>query len=213
LTKIKICGITDVAYVRAAAEAGADFIGVVLAPSPRRVTRDKARQIAAAARELGLPAVGVFVNMPAAEVNDLAAFCGLDRVQLSGDEGWEYCRKIEKPMIKAIHISNKLGEEELLAHLKEGQRALGSRSPLYLLDTFVEKKYGGTGKVFTWETARRAAAKYPVIIAGGLSPENVGEVVSGLKPWGVDVSSGVESNGVKDAAKIKAFIQAVRSAD
>jgi phosphoribosylanthranilate isomerase len=213
LTKIKICGITDVAYVRAAAEAGADFIGVVLAPSPRRVTRDKARQIAAAARELGLPAVGVFVNMPAAEVNDLAAFCGLDRVQLSGDEGWEYCRKIEKPAIKAIHISNKLGEEELLAHLKEGQRALGSRSPLYLLDTFVEKKYGGTGKVFTWETARRAAAKYPVIIAGGLSPENVGEVVSGLKPWGVDVSSGVESNGVKDAAKIKAFIQAVRSAD
>jgi phosphoribosylanthranilate isomerase len=213
LTKIKICGITGVAYARAAIEAGADLIGVVFAPSPRQVTHEKAREIVAVVKEHNLPAVGVFVNMPAATVNTVAAFCGLDWVQLSGDESWEYCRQIEKPVIKAIHISNKLGEEGLLTHLEEGQRALGSRSPLYLLDTFVEQKYGGTGKAFAWETARRAVAKYPVIIAGGLKPQNVGEVVSSLRPWGVDVSSGVESGGVKDVKKIRDFIQAVRSAD
>jgi phosphoribosylanthranilate isomerase len=213
LTKIKICGITGVAYARAAIEAGADLIGVVFAPSPRQVTHEKAREIVAVVKEHNLPAVGVFVNMPAATVNTVAAFCGLDWVQLSGDESWEYCRQIEKPVIKAIHISNKLGEEGLLTHLEEGQRALDSRSPLYLLDTFVEQKYGGTGKAFAWETARRAVAKYPVIIAGGLKPQNVGEVASSLRPWGVDVSSGVESGGVKDVKKIRDFIQAVRSAD
>lgn len=213
MTKIKICGITEVSYARAAIEAGADLIGVVFAPSPRQVTREKAREIVAAVKEHNLPAVGVFVNMPASTVNAVAVFCGLDWVQLSGDESWEYCQKIEKPVIKAIHISNKLGGEELLAHLEEGQRVVGSRSSIYLLDTFVEQKYGGTGQAFAWETARRAAAKYPVIIAGGLHPENVGEVVSSLRPWGVDVSSGVESQGVKDVAKIKDFVKAVRSAD
>jgi phosphoribosylanthranilate isomerase len=151
--------------------------------------------------------------MPAAAVNAAAADCGLDWVQLSGDESWEYCRQIEKPVIKAIHISNKLGEEKLLAHLEEGNRVLGDRAPIYLLDTFAEQKYGGTGQAFAWEIARRAVAKYPVIIAGGLKPQNVGEVVTNLKPWGVDVSSGVESQGVKDAAKIKAFVQAARSAN
>ena len=213
MTRVKICGITEVVYAQAVIEAGADLIGLVFAPSPRQVNYDKAREIVAVVKEHNLPAVGVFVNMPAAEVNAIAADCGLDWVQLSGDESWEYCRQIEKPLIKAIHISNKLGEEELLAHLKEGQNKLGDRTPVYLLDTFVEQKYGGTGKVFTWETARRAVAKYPVIIAGGLKPQNVGEVVSSLKPWGVDVSSGVESRGVKDVAKIRDFIKAVRSAD
>jgi phosphoribosylanthranilate isomerase len=212
LTKIKICGITEVAYAQAAIEAGADLIGVVLAPSPRKVNYEKAREIVAAVKKHYFPVVGVFVNMPASAVNLVAAFCGLDWVQLSGDEGWGYCQQIEKPVIKAVHIMPDWDEEKLLAYLEEGQKKMGARSPVYLLDTFVEDKYGGTGKVFTWKIARRAAAKYPAIIAGGLQPENVGEVVSSLKPWGVDVSSGVESHGVKDVAKIKAFIQAVRSA-
>jgi len=212
LTKVKICGITEVSYARAAIEAGADLIGVVLAASPRQVTYDKAREIAAAVKKR-LPVVGVFVNMPADTVNSVASSCGLDWVQLSGDETWEYCQQMEKPVIKAIHISPKWSEKELIAHLEDGQRVLGSRSPIYLLDTFVEQRYGGTGQVFAWEIARRAAAKYPVIIAGGLHPANVRQVVADLKPWGVDVSSGVESGGVKDVEKIKAFIQAVRSAD
>lgn len=213
MTKIKICGITEVAYAQAAIEAGADLIGVVLASSPRQVTYEKAREIVAAVKKHYFPVVGVFVNMPAAAVNVVAAFCGLDWIQLSGDESWEYCQQIEKPVIKAVHIMPDWDEEKLLAHLEEGQKKLGDRSPVYLLDTFVEDKYGGTGKVFAWKIARRAVAEYPAIIAGGLQPENVAEVVSSLKPWGVDISSGVESHGVKDVAKIKAFVQAVRSAD
>jgi phosphoribosylanthranilate isomerase len=212
LTRVKICGITEVSHARAAIEAGADLIGVVFAPSPRQVTYEKAREIAAAVKKHNLPVVGVFVNMPAATVNSVASSCGLDWVQLSGDESWEYCQKIERPVIKAIHISNKWGEKELLARLEDYER-LGSRPPIYLLDTLVENKYGGTGQAFVWEIARGAVAKFPVIIAGGLHPGNVREVIASLRPWGVDVSSGVESKGVKDVDKIKAFIRAVRSAE
>ena len=213
MTKVKICGITEVFQAQAAIEAGADLIGVVFAPSPRRVTYDKAREIVAVVKKYNLPAVGVFVNMPAATVNTVASYCKLDWVQLSGDETWEYCQQMEKLVIKAIHISPSLSERELLAQMGNGRRMLGSHSLIYLLDTFVEQKYGGTGKIFAWEIARRAVARYQVIIAGGLHPENVGEVVADLRPWGVDVSSGVESGGIKDVNKIKAFIKAVRSAN
>lgn len=211
MTRIKICGITEVSYARAAIEAGADLIGVVFAPSPRQVSYDKAAEIAAAVKKR-LPVVGVFVNMPAGTVNSAIASCGLDWVQLSGDESWEYCQQIERPVIKAIHIADDWDEKRLTSHLEDGQRRLGSRAPIYLLDTWSEQKYGGTGQAFAWEIAREAVAKYPIIIAGGLNPENAGQVVSGLRPWGVDVSSGVESGGVKDIEKIKAFVQAVRSA-
>ncbi len=212
MTKIKICGITDVSYAQAAIEAGADLIGVVFAPSPRQVNYDKAQEIAAAVKKHNLPVVGVFVNMPAAEVNSVASSCQLDWVQLSGDESWEYCQQIEKPLIKTIHISPQWDEEELLVHLEDSKQHLGSKTLVYLLDTLVENKYGGTGQAFSWEVARGAVTKFPVIIAGGLNPENVGQVVASLRPWGVDVSSGVESEGVKDVDKIKAFVQAVRSA-
>jgi len=212
MTRVKICGITNVAHVEAVAEAGADLIGVVFAPSPRRVTHEQAKEIASAAKRQGLPVVGVFVNTPAAEVNRLAAGCGLDWVQLSGDEDTECCRQVRLPLIKAVHIAPDWDEEQLLAHLEGYNQQLRHRSPVYHLDTLVEQKYGGTGQVFAWEIARRAAAKYPVIIAGGLDPENVGRVVAELKPWGVDVSSGVESGGVKDIEKIKAFIKAAKSA-
>jgi phosphoribosylanthranilate isomerase len=212
MTKIKICGITEVSYARAAMEAGADLIGVVFAPSPRQVTYDKAREIVKTIKEHHLPAVGVFVNMPASTVNTIAADCGLDWVQLSGDENWDYCQRIEKPVIKTVHIMPGWDEKRLLAYLEEGQKKLG-QAPLYLLDTFVEQKYGGTGKAFAWDIAQKASAEFPVIIAGGLHPENVAQVVASLRPWGVDVSSGVESRGVKDVKKIRAFIQAVRSAD
>jgi len=192
-------------------EAGADLIGVVFAPSPRLVTPEKVREIVAAVKSDELPVAGVFVNTPAATVNATASYCKLDWVQLSGEETWDYCQQIEKPVIKAVHVPPEWGEVELLAHLEEGQRLLGDRSPVYLLDTFVEHKYGGTGRTFDWGAARQAAGKFPLIIAGGLHAGNVGQVVASLKPWGVDVSSGVETGGVKDVEKIKAFIKAVRS--
>jgi phosphoribosylanthranilate isomerase len=212
LTRVKICGITDVTYVKSAAKAGADLIGVVFAESPRQVTGDQAKAIAAAAREQGLTVVGVFVNTPAAEVNRTATECGLDWVQLSGDEDTDYCRHIKKPFIKTLHVSAAWDEARLLAELESLQRKLRHHPPVYHLDTYVEAKYGGTGQSFGWEIARRAAQLYPLIIAGGLDPEKVGRVVAGLKPWGVDVSSGVETDGVKDIKKIKAFVKAARSA-
>ena len=192
-------------------QAGADFIGFVFAPSRRQITREKTQEIIEAVSNDKVQKVGVFVNLPADNVNTLAATCDLDWVQLSGDETWEYCQQIESPLIKAVHVSARWAPDELLAHLGDGQRVLVSRPPIYLLDTQVEHQYGGTGRVFDWGLARQAAAEFPVIIAGGLNAENVVQAIISLRPWGVDVSSGVESKGVKSVAKIKAFIKAVRS--
>jgi phosphoribosylanthranilate isomerase len=153
----------------------------------------------------------VFVNTDADTINLLADFCGLDRVQLSGDETFDYCNYIKKPIIKAVHISSKWTEEKLISHLEEGRRVLGTKELTYLLDTYEEQKYGGTGKTFSWDVAKKVANEFPIIIAGGLGPDNVGWVIADVKPWGVDVSSGVETNGVKDIDKIKAFVRAVRS--
>ncbi len=211
MTRVKICGITDVSYVEVVAEAGADLIGVVFAPSPRQVTPEKAKEIASAAKKQGLAVVGVFVNTPASEINALTTACGLDWIQLSGDEDMDCCRQVRQQLIRAIHIAPDWDEEQLLAHLESHQMKLRYHSHVYLLDTHVEEKYGGTGQSFSWTIARRAAARYPVIIAGGLDPENVAKVVAELKPWGVDVSSGVESGGAKDIKKIKAFIKAAKS--
>jgi phosphoribosylanthranilate isomerase len=210
LTRVKICGITGVAYARVSIDAGADLIGVVFAPSPRQITYEKAREITSLAKTSGVPVIGVFVNMPAVEVNEAASFCGLDMVQLSGDETTEYCRQIEKPVIRAVHIPRQWGETEFIDYLEKEERLFGDRSPIYLLDTMVENKYGGTGQVFNWDIAGRAAEKFRLIIAGGLTPENVGQLVTRLNPWGVDVSSGVETGGIKDINKIKAFIEAVK---
>jgi phosphoribosylanthranilate isomerase len=210
LTKIKICGISDTATAGVAARAGADFIGVVLAESSRRVTPERAGEIAAAVGEYPVEVVGVFVDAPAEEVNRLSGSCGLDRVQLSGNESWEYCRQIEKPLIKAVHVPPAGSAGELLKYLEEGSAMLSGRSPVFLLDTFDENQYGGTGRTFNWEVAERAAAEYSVIVAGGLNPENVGRVIAGLRPWGVDVSSGVETGGVKDINRILAFISSAR---
>ena len=143
MTRVKICGITEVSYAQAAIEAGADLIGVVFAPSPRQVTHEKAQEIAAAVKKYNLPVVGVFVNMPAATVNTVASSCGLDWVQLSGDESWEYCQQIEKPLIKAIHISPEWDEEELLAHLEDGKRRLDFRLLFIFLIPWLRTNTGG----------------------------------------------------------------------
>jgi phosphoribosylanthranilate isomerase len=210
LTKVKICGITGVPMARVVAEAGADFIGVVFAESRRQITPGIVIDIVDAVKDYRTEVVGVFVNMAADEVNRIADRCGLDRVQLSGDETWEYCRQIHRPLIKAVHVLPEWGETELIEYLGVGQQALSDRSPVYLLDTFDKRQYGGTGRPFDWSIAGQAAAGFPIIVAGGLDPDNVGQVVAEVKPWGVDVSSGVETDGVKDIDKIKAFIRAVK---
>jgi phosphoribosylanthranilate isomerase len=215
MTRVKICGIREKAHALAVIEAGGDFIGLVFAPSRRQVTPARAGEIvnAAKSRSDAIDTVGVFVNMPATEVNNIAGSCNLDWVQLSGDESWEYCRQISRPVIKAIRIKQGQSPEQILADLASGAKILTSKKYLYLLDSEVEGRYGGTGTAFDWTLAQQAAEKFPVIIAGGLTPQNVAEVIEMVAPWGVDVSSGVETGGVKDIAKIKAFIEAVRKAD
>jgi phosphoribosylanthranilate isomerase len=214
MTKIKICGIREEAHALAAVEAGADFIGVVFAPGRRQITPDKARHIVSVVKKRNhhVEVVGVFVNMPATEVNKVADFCALDWVQLSGDEPWEYCHEIDKPIIKATRISQQCAEE-IYAELDKGAKLLSTQKFIALLDSQVEGTYGGTGLTFNWKLAQQVAKRFPIIIAGGLDPENVAQAIEIVLPWGVDVSSGVETEGVKDIDKIKAFVGAVRKAD
>jgi phosphoribosylanthranilate isomerase len=213
-TRIKICGIRDRTHALAAAEAGADFIGLVFAPSQRQVSPAQAYEIASAVKETSgaTKVVGVFVNAPSSQVNRLADFCALDWVQLSGDESWEYCREVVKPVIKAIRIDQQ-SSEELCAEISAGTRLFPTQEFITLLDSRVEGRYGGAGKSFNWNLAQEVAKRFPVIIAGGLDPKNVARLIKGVAPWGVDVSSGVETRGVKDKSKIEAFIEAVREAD
>lgn len=212
MTRVKICGIRDKTHALAAVEAGADFIGLVFAPSKRQVTPTQACEIVSAVKKSSdaTKVVGVFVNAPASQVNEIADFCALDCVQLSGDESWEYCREVVEPVIKAIRIGQQ-SPEELYAELSAGGKLLSLQRFITLLDSQVEGEYGGTGESFNWNLAQQVAKRFPVIIAGGLDPKNVARLIETVRPWGVDVSSGVESNGLKDASKIRAFVKAVRS--
>ncbi len=214
MTRIKICGLTRIEDAVAACLAGTDFAGLVFAPGQRQLSKGKALHLAEIIhdRKVHPEVVGVFANMNAKEVNRLAHDCQLDYVQLSGDETWEYCREIEKPVIKAIHVSAGSIPQEIISHIRKGQDILNQKSFICLLDTWQSGKYGGTGQAFNWEIARDVASIFPVLIAGGLTPENVSHLIKTIKPWGVDVSSGVETNGKKDVAKISAFVQAVRQA-
>jgi len=212
MTRVKICGIRDTTHALAAVEAGADFIGLVFAPSQRQVSPAKACEIASAVKKSSnaTKVVGVFVNAPSSQVNEIADFCALDLVQLSGDESWEYCREVVGPIIKAIRVDQQ-SPAELYTELSAGSKLPPSQKFITLLDSQVEGKYGGTGESFDWKLVQQVAKRFPVIIAGGLTAANVGQLVREVKPWGVDVSTGVESNGLKDASKIRAFVKAVRS--
>lgn len=213
MTYIKICGIRDENHALAAIEAGADFIGLVFAPSKRQLSPAKAREIASAVKKNNDTAkvAGVFVNAPTSRVNELTDFCTLDWVQLSGDESWEYCHELKKAIIKVIHVSSGQKTDEILAAIETGYQLLPEKELICLLDSRVGGAYGGTGQVFNWQLAKEVSVRFPVMIAGGLTPANVGQLVREVQPWGVDVSTGVESNGLKDTSKIRAFVKAVRS--
>jgi phosphoribosylanthranilate isomerase len=215
VTSIKICGLSETQHVVAAAEAGADFIGLVFAPSRRQVSTRKALRLIEAVCHLKTrPAVvGVFVNSSAEEVNRIADYCHLDHVQLSGDETWDYCRQIERPIIKTVHVSNISTHGKIISEMTKGYKLLPQQNLICLLDSKVGETYGGTGRLIDWKSAGKISARFPVLIAGGLTPRNVGRLIKETKPWGVDVSSGVEIGGQKDTKKIIAFIKAVKKAD
>ena len=203
--KIKICGITNVEDAEVAVAAGADALGFVMyRKSPRWVEPAVARAIVA-----GLPpfvsAVGVFVNEEAEKVRTLMDECGFALAQLHGDESAVYCQNLGRPVLKALRLKDRA---TFLA-LAEFQGRANVRG--ILLDAFSDQAYGGTGQTVDWTLAEEAARSTPVILAGGLSPANVAGAIQMVRPYGVDVSSGVElSPGKKDHHKLKAFIEAAR---
>jgi phosphoribosylanthranilate isomerase len=203
--RIKICGLTRPEDVRAAADAGADLVGFIFAPgSPRFLPPVVAREVAAATPPHVLR-TGVFMNPTEAEVQDAIFNCGLNLLQFHGEEAPDFCTRFGLMTVKAIRVRD-------AASLGEMQRY---QTSAFLLDTYSAKGAGGTGETFNWELARTARnSGRPIFLAGGLTPENVGDAIRQVKPFGVDVSSGVElSPGRKDHAKIRAFITAARAAD
>jgi phosphoribosylanthranilate isomerase len=151
--------------------------------------------------------VGVFVSAAAWIVNELAAEIGLDVAQHSGDDSWHYCLEVNHPTIKAVHVLDGDTPDTVIAKTQAGM------ADMVLLDSRAGDRFGGTGRAFDWSVARAVAERLPVILAGGLTPDNVFDAVRMVRPFAVDVSSGVETDGAKDPARIRAFIEAVRAAD
>ncbi|MFN3593156.1 MAG: phosphoribosylanthranilate isomerase [Thiobacillaceae bacterium] len=202
--RVKICGITRVEDGLAAAHAGADAIGLVFAPaSPRRVTLAQAMGIARALPPF-VSTVALFVNAETAEVEAVLEGLRPDLLQFHGDETPEYCTSFGVPYIKAVRVRPGLD-------LLQFEAAYGTARGL-LLDAYHPQRHGGTGERFDWNLIPEGFSK-PVILAGGLTPDNVAQAVRQVRPWAVDVSSGVEASpGIKDAAAIGRFIQEVRDA-
>ena len=211
MTKVKICGIRDAETALYVARAGADYIGLVFASSRRRISPDKALEIAMAVGKVESrpKVIGVFVDEEPDEVNRLAGYCKLDGAQLSGGEAIDYCLKIRRPVIRVIQVSPESRAEGIIKEIGK----TGSGTIRYMLDTRAGSYGGGSGITFDWRIASRIAARFPIMVAGGLTPENVTGLIEQVKPWGVDVSSGVETDGMKDRVKISQFIDAVRQAD
>ena len=199
----KICGITRIDDALAAVAAGADAIGFVFyAKSPRAVSVMQARAIIAALPPF-VTTVGLFVNASACELNETLDAVALDLLQFHGDETPAQCEGFHRPYIKALRV--KAGDD-IEAACAAYQRASG-----ILLDAYVEGVPGGTGEVFDWSLIPQRLSK-PIILAGGLSANNVAQAIAQVRPYAVDVSGGVEkSKGIKDHDKIRAFMQAVRA--
>jgi phosphoribosylanthranilate isomerase len=200
--RVKICGITRGEDALAAAAAGADAVGLVFADSPRQVDTDRAHRIVALLPPF-IKVVGLFVNAPAARVREVLGQVPLDLLQFHGAESPEDCRQYGRPYIKAIRMAPGV---DVAAEAGRYPEACG-----ILLDAYDPQAAGGTGASFDWTRVPRDLGR-PLILAGGLTPENVAQAVRQVRPYAVDVSSGVESSkGIKDAARIAAFIRNAKS--
>jgi phosphoribosylanthranilate isomerase len=210
MTRVKICGLTNVEHALAAARAGADYIGLVFANSRRQVSEASAKEIVGAVRNLKpRPAiVGVFAGQDIDEVNRLADSCRLDMVQLSGDEQMPFIRQVERDVIRVIHISDGMTSAQILSRIRT---LSGEMEMIFMLDSGTKLVYGGTGKPFDWRIAVEVSSALPVMVAGGLNTDNVSEMLKTVHPWGVDVSSGVETDGIKDVMKIRSFVRKVKT--
>ncbi len=216
-TRIKICGLRSTEAALVTANAGADYLGFNFVEGVRRQLQpDEGIQIIAEYRA-GLSKsentnrpglVGLFLNQSPDFVNDISRKAGLDYLQLCGDEDVDYISKIEIPIFKMVRVK----DGTTPADLDQIVAPLLSADTGVLLDVYDKKTPGGSGKSFDWSAAEGIANRENVLLAGGLNPENVQSAITQLSPWGVDVASGVETDGVKNPDRIRAFIQAVRSA-
>ena len=209
MTIVKICGLRTIEHALIALEAGADLLGFIFAPARRQVSPAEVAAIGAAVRaapggdRVGL--VGVFVNEAPERMAAVAAECGLDALQLSGNEDQRVLSELPqgRAIIKAVRLTGAAAEQSWLDADGAG----------LLVDAHVPGAYGGAGVVADWERAAELARGRRIILAGGLTSGNVAAALGQVRPWGVDVSSGVETDGVKDRAKIRSFVAAVRAAD
>ncbi|MCY4581856.1 MAG: phosphoribosylanthranilate isomerase [Chloroflexi bacterium] len=217
MTHVQVCGFRSAEALFAAIDAGADAVALVFVPSARRrVTADEARALLDEARASGraLPAVvGLFADQPVDEVRQTVTSVGLDAVQLCGSEGVEYTRQLDVPVAKVISVDAEVPVAAQMPRIMVLQQRHALAGHRIVLDAQVSGEYGGTGRQFDWDLAADLAGAFEMSLAGGLSPENVQEAVERVRPWGVDVSSGVETDGEKDPVRVRAFVEAVRAVD
>lgn len=199
--KVKVCGMTSLEDAQYAVECGADAVGFIFyKKSPRAVTAKQAKSITAKLPPF-VQRVGVFVNETAEVIERTVKTCGLDVVQLHGDESPAFCKRIAGKVVKAIRVKDAASVNDLSHYAVDA----------FLLDAYKEGEWGGTGERFNWNLVKQARKHGPVILAGGLDPANVAEGIRRCRPYGVDVCSGVESKpGKKNLKKVRAFIEAVR---
>jgi len=210
--KVKICGLTNLEDTFAAVEAGADMLGFNFYPeSPRYIEPGRCEEITAALRAQDVAAltVGVFVNEPASDIARILQKCGLDLAQLHGDEPPAILEELEGRAFKAIRPQTAAQAEEAVRRYAHFPRGAG---PALLVDAYRPGLYGGSGGVGDWGLAKIIAADSPILLAGGLTPDNVSAAVTMVRPWGTDVASGVESHPrKKDRQMMEAFVLAVRN--
>ena len=217
MTKFKICGLRDSDNALVAANAGADFLGLNFVPGVRRqITPEQANSIIDHLRtNLGerIPTlVGLFANQPVDEVNNIVERCGLEMAQLCGDEPQEYWNEVAAPVIKQIKVRDDIPTDDAVERAARQIEEVFGSGCTPMLDKFEQGALGGTGRTFDWRVAGELASRYELVLAGGLTPDNVARAIEEVGPWAVDVSSGVETDGVKDAAKIRRFAEEARGA-
>ena len=198
-TKVKICGITRIEDVKTLNKYLPDYVGFVFAPSRRRIESEKAAELISEL-DARIKKVGVFLNHSQRDVEDIAYKCSLDVLQFHGDETAQYCASFEQKVWKAIGIKNAQSLKRIEHFQVDG----------ILLDSIVDGKSGGTGQPFDWQMVSCLPENVKVILAGGLNSRNILEAIEKVKPYCVDISSGVETDGVKDTKKIKEFVELVK---
>ncbi len=214
MTKFKICGLRNANHAIAAAKLGADFLGFVFVPEVRRqVSVQQAKTIVQSYRSVngngGPKLVGLFANQTPEQVNSICEYSSLDIAQLCGNESPEYWRQIRVPIIKQIRVKELGSRESTVTDVLCKVEEVVNNGHIALLDNYEKGTLGGTGRCFDWSVAREISEHHDFLLAGGLSPDNVHQAIIESHPWGVDVSSGVETKGIKDPKKIAAFARSV----